>query len=172
MVFHRPVDPEALARAIWAANAEEFVRELPQGLDTMLGDRGVRLSGARERIAIARAIYGRPTLLVLDEATSALDSEAEREVQKAMERIGREMTIIAIAHRLPAIVHADRILALSRGRVEAVGPHAHVLETILPIAGSMPRRPRPHPRPERACPAVALAPRSRARGVSPRFPRR
>jgi ABC-type multidrug transport system fused ATPase/permease subunit len=129
MVFHRPVDPEALARAIWVANAEEFVRELPQGLDTMLGDRGVRLSGARERIAIARAIYGRPTLLVLDEATSALDSEAEREVQKAMERIGREMTIIAIAHRLPAIVHADRILALSRGRVEAVGPHAHVLET-------------------------------------------
>ena len=87
VVFHRPVDPEALAHAIWAANAEEFVRELPQGLDTMLGDRGVRLSGGqRQRIAIARAVYGRPSLLVLDEATSALDSEAEREVQKAIER--------------------------------------------------------------------------------------
>ena len=129
VVFHRPADPEALAHAIWAANAEEFVRELPKGLDTMLGDRGVRLSGGqRQRIAIARAIYGRPSLLVLDEATSALDSEAEREVQKAIERIGREMTIIVIAHRLSTIVHADRIVVLNRGRVEAVGPHPHVLE--------------------------------------------
>ena len=129
VVFHRPVDPEALAHAIWAANAEEFVRELPQGLDTMLGDRGVRLSGGqRQRIAIARAIYGRPSLLVLDEATSALDSEAEREVQKAIERIGREMTIVVIAHRLSTIIHADRIVVLNRGRVEAVGPHPHVLE--------------------------------------------
>ena len=129
VVFHRPVDPEALAHAIWAANAEEFVRELPQGLDTVLGDRGVRLSGGqRQRIAIARAIYARPSLLVLDEATSALDSEAEREVQKAIERIGREMTIVVIAHRLSTIVHADRIVVLNRGRVEAVGPHSHVLE--------------------------------------------
>jgi ABC-type multidrug transport system fused ATPase/permease subunit len=129
VVFHRPVDPEALAHAIWAANAEEFVRELPQGLDTPLGDRGVRLSGGqRQRIAIARAIYGQPSLLVLDEATSALDSEAEREVQKAIERIGREMTIIVIAHRLSTVVHADRIVVLNRGRVEAVGSHPHVLE--------------------------------------------
>jgi ABC-type multidrug transport system fused ATPase/permease subunit len=129
VVFHRPADPEALAHALWAANAEEFVRELPKGLDTVLGDRGVRLSGGqRQRIAIARAIYARPSLLVLDEATSALDSEAEREVQKAIERIGREMTIIVIAHRLSTIVHADRIVVLNRGRVEAVGPHTHVLE--------------------------------------------
>jgi ABC-type multidrug transport system fused ATPase/permease subunit len=129
VVFHRPADPEALAHAIWAANAEEFTRELPKGLDTPLGDRGVRLSGGqRQRIAIARAIYGRPSLLLLDEATSALDSEAEREVQKAIERIGREMTIIVIAHRLSTIVHADRIVVLNRGRVEAVGPHLHLLE--------------------------------------------
>ena len=130
VAFHRVADPERLAHAIWAANAEEFVRELPQGLDTLLGDRGVRLSGGqRQRIAIARAIYGRPSLLVLDEATSALDSEAEREVQRALERIGREMTVIVIAHRLSTVVHADRIVVLSRGRVEAVGPHAQVLET-------------------------------------------
>jgi ABC-type multidrug transport system fused ATPase/permease subunit len=129
VVFHRVPDPEALAHAIWAANAEEFVRELPQGLDTLLGDRGVRLSGGqRQRISIARAIYGRPSLLVLDEATSSLDSEAEREVQKAIERIGREMTIVVIAHRLSTIVHADRIVVLNRGRIEAIGPHAHVLE--------------------------------------------
>ena len=130
VVFHRPADPEALAHALWAANAEEFVRELPKGLDTVLGDRGVRLSGGqRQRIAIARAIYARPSLLVLDEATSALDSEAEREVQKAIDRIGREMTIIVIAHRLSTIVHADRIVVLSRGRVEAIGPHLDVLES-------------------------------------------
>jgi len=129
VVFHRQTDPEALAHAIWAANAEEFVRELPQGLDTALGDRGVRLSGGqRQRIAIARAIYGRPSLLVLDEATSALDSEAEREVQMAIERIGREMTVIVIAHRLSTIVNADRIVVLNRGRVEAIGPHPYLLE--------------------------------------------
>jgi ABC-type multidrug transport system fused ATPase/permease subunit len=130
VVFHRPADPEALAHALWAANAEEFVRELPQGLDTVLGDRGLRLSGGqRQRIAIARAVYGRPSLLVLDEATSALDSEAEREVQKAMERIGREMTIVVIAHRLSTVVNADRIIVLNHGRVEAIGPHLQVLET-------------------------------------------
>jgi subfamily B ATP-binding cassette protein MsbA len=130
VAFHRAQDADSLAHAIWAANAEEFVRELPQGLDTLLGDRGIRLSGGqRQRIAIARAIYGRPSLLVLDEATSALDSEAEREVQKAIERIGREMTVIVIAHRLSTILNADRIVVLNRGRVEAVGPHPQILET-------------------------------------------
>jgi ABC-type multidrug transport system fused ATPase/permease subunit len=130
VVFNRSMDPGALAHALWVANAEEFVRELPQGVDTVLGDRGVRLSGGqRQRIAIARAIYGRPSILMLDEATSALDSEAEREVQKAVERVKREMTMVVIAHRLSTIVHADRIVVLNRGRIEAVGPHREVLET-------------------------------------------
>jgi ABC-type multidrug transport system fused ATPase/permease subunit len=129
VVFNRSLDADALAYALWAANAQEFVSALPEGVETVLGDRGVRLSGGqRQRIAIARAIYARPSILLLDEATSALDSEAEREVQKAIERIGREMTIVVIAHRLSTIAHADRIVVLNRGRVEAVGPHQHVLE--------------------------------------------
>jgi ATP-binding cassette, subfamily B, bacterial MsbA len=130
IVFSRPLDADALAHALWAANAQEFVDALPEGLETVLGDRGVRLSGGQQqRIAIARAIYGRPSILVLDEATSALDSEAEREVQKAIERIGREVTIVVIAHRLSTIIHADRIVVLNRGRIEAIGPHRDILET-------------------------------------------
>jgi subfamily B ATP-binding cassette protein MsbA len=130
IVFSRPFDAEALAHALWAANAQEFVDALPQGLETALGDRGVRLSGGQQqRIAIARAVYGRPSILVLDEATSALDSEAEREVQKAIERIGREVTIVVIAHRLSTIIHADRIVVLNRGRIEAIGPHREIVET-------------------------------------------
>src|SRR5262249_45141856 len=130
VVFSRALAADALEHALWAANALEFVEELPQGLNTVLGDRGLRLSGGQQqRIAIARAIYGRPSILVLDEATSALDSEAEREVQKAIERIGREMTMVVIAHRLSTIIHADRIVVLNRGRIEAVGPHREILET-------------------------------------------
>ena len=130
IVFNRPEDADALAHAVWAANAEEFLRELPQGLDTVLGDRGVRLSGGqRQRIAIARAIYARPSVLILDEATSALDSESEREVQRAIERIGREMTLVVIAHRLSTIVHADKVVVLNRGLIEAEGPHEQVLAT-------------------------------------------
>jgi subfamily B ATP-binding cassette protein MsbA len=129
IVYNREFNQEDLAHAVWAANADEFIRELPQGLDTVVGDRGVRLSGGqRQRVAIARAVYGRPSLLVLDEATSSLDSESERAVQKAIERIGREMTMIIIAHRLSTIVHADRIVVLDRGRIEAEGPHGTVLE--------------------------------------------
>jgi ABC-type multidrug transport system fused ATPase/permease subunit len=130
VVFNRPLDGEALAHALWAANAQEFVDALPRGVETVLGDRGLRLSGGQQqRIAIARAVYGRPSILVLDEATSALDSEAEREVQKAIERIGREMTIVVIAHRLSTIVNADRIVVLTRGRIEAVGSHQEILDT-------------------------------------------
>jgi ABC-type multidrug transport system fused ATPase/permease subunit len=128
IVFNRREDPAALAHAVWVANAEEFVRELPQGLDTPVGDRGVRLSGGqRQRIAIARAIYARPSVLVLDEATSSLDSESEREVQKAIERVGHETTMVVIAHRLSTVFHADQIAVLNRGRLEAVGRHEAVL---------------------------------------------
>ena len=130
IVFNRREDAEAIAHAVWAANADEFLRELPEGLETQVGDRGVRLSGGqRQRIAIARAVYARPSVLILDEATSSLDSESERQVQGAIERVGRETTMVIIAHRLSTVVNADRIIVLDRGRIETIGPHQALLET-------------------------------------------
>ncbi|MCR6737162.1 MAG: ABC transporter ATP-binding protein/permease [Afipia sp.] len=118
-----------LARASSIANANEFIDKMPAGMDTMVGDRGVRLSGGqRQRIAIARAIYARPEILILDEATSALDSESERLVQQAIDRVLETGTAMVIAHRLSTVVHADRIVVLSDGQIEAVGRHADLLE--------------------------------------------
>ncbi len=129
IVLNRVDDKENLAHAIWAANAKEFIKDLPYGLDTVVGDRGIKLSGGqRQRIAIARAIYNYPSILVLDEATSALDSESERAVQEAIDRVSKEMTTIVIAHRLSTIVHANKIVLLNQGRVEAIGPHATLLQ--------------------------------------------
>jgi subfamily B ATP-binding cassette protein MsbA len=117
-----------IVRAARVANAHDFIVECPDGYDTMVGERGVRLSGGqRQRIAIARAIVGRPAVLILDEATSSLDSESERLVQQAIERVTRGTTSVAIAHRLSTVLHADKIVVLGRGGVEAVGRHAEVL---------------------------------------------
>ncbi len=112
------------------ANAHEFISEFPRGYDTVAGERGVRLSGGqRQRIAIARAIVGRPRILILDEATSSLDSESERLVQDAIDRVIVGSTSIVIAHRLSTILHADRIVVLNDRRIEAVAPHAILLES-------------------------------------------
>jgi len=117
-----------IVRAARVANAHAFIAEFPDGYDTMVGDRGTRLSGGqRQRIAIARAVVGRPALLILDEATSSLDSESERLVQQAIERVTRGTTSIAIAHRLSTVLHADKIIVLGRGGVEAIGRHADLL---------------------------------------------
>jgi len=119
---------EDIVRAARIANAHEFIAEFPEGYDTLVGDRGVRLSGGqRQRVAIARAIVGRPAVLVLDEATSALDSESERLVQQAIDRVIEGATSIVIAHRLSTVLHADKIVVLNRGVVEAVGRHAELL---------------------------------------------
>ncbi len=119
-----------IVRAAKIANAHEFITEFPDGYDTVVGDRGVRLSGGqRQRIAIARAIVGRPQILVLDEATSSLDSESERLVQQAIDRVLEGRTSIVIAHRLSTVLHADKIVVLSGGTVEAVGRHAELLAT-------------------------------------------
>jgi ATP-binding cassette, subfamily C, bacterial len=118
--------PEAtqadIEHALSIAAADEFVAALPLGLDTVIGERGIRLSGGeRQRIGLARALLNRPTLLLLDEATSALDYQTERAVQSAIERLHGSMTIVIIAHRLSTIREADRILVLDRGRLVQQG---------------------------------------------------
>ena len=114
---------EELHVVLRAAAAEEFVARLPQGLDTVVGDRGVRLSGGeRQRLTLARALLRRPTLLLLDEATSALDTENERMVQEAIEKLHGELTLVVIAHRLSTIRKADQVIVLGEGRVVESGP--------------------------------------------------
>ncbi len=117
-------DDAALWAAAEAANAGEFLRALPDGLDTFLGEGGARLSGGqRQRVAIARALLRDAPLLLLDEATSALDAESERVVQDALERLMAERTTIVIAHRLATVRAADRIVVMDRGRIVEEGSH-------------------------------------------------
>jgi subfamily B ATP-binding cassette protein MsbA len=119
---------EAVERAARAANAHDFVLDMPHGYDTVLGERGTRLSGGqRQRIAIARAILRDPPILIFDEATSALDSESERLVQEAIEHLLEGRTVFVIAHRLSTILNADQIVAMEAGRVVQRGTHDELL---------------------------------------------
>jgi ABC-type multidrug transport system fused ATPase/permease subunit len=112
-----------LWEALRLANAKDFVKELPQGIDTLVGDRGVRLSGGeRQRIALARALLRKPELLILDEATSALDSESEMLIQQSIEQVAQDTTILVVAHRLSTIAKADQVYVLQQGRVVEEGP--------------------------------------------------
>ena len=123
------IDRSRVVEALEADNLSGLIRELPEGIDTLVGDNGNRLSGGqRQRLAIARAIYKNAPILILDEATSALDSESERQVQDALERLMAGRTTLVIAHRLSTIEHADRIVVLENGKIVENGSHDELLK--------------------------------------------
>ncbi len=130
IAYGRPGASEVeVTEAARTAEAWEFIQRLPDGLDTTVGERGVRLSGGqRQRLSLARALLKDPAILVLDEATSAVDNETEAAIQRSLKRIAHGRTVIMIAHRLSTIVHADQIVVLEHGRVTERGTHDALIE--------------------------------------------
>ena len=123
------VTEEAIQKAAKAANALEFIEQSPDGFDTLIGERGVNLSGGqKQRLAIARALLKNPPILILDEATSALDTESEKMVQKAIEVLMKDRTVLVIAHRLSTVQNADKIVVLDKGKILEVGSHNELYE--------------------------------------------
>jgi subfamily B ATP-binding cassette protein MsbA len=126
--FGSEATPAAVEEAARAAYVMEFVDELPEGLETVVGDRGALLSGGqRQRIAIARALLKNSPLLILDEATAALDTQSERRIQAALEQLVRDRTTLVIAHRLSTVEHADRIIVMNEGQIIESGTHDELL---------------------------------------------
>ena len=122
------IDDQLVHESLNNASLQEFVDTLPQGIETKLGERGVRLSGGqRQRVAIARAFYHGRNVLVMDEATSALDHETESEIVEEIKRLKGKKTIIVIAHRLTTVQHCDRIYYLEKGKIVNSGPPSKIL---------------------------------------------
>ncbi len=129
IAFGKPdANIDDIIKAAKAANAHDFIENMPKGYDTCIGDRGIRISGGeKQRVAIARALFKDPPILILDEATSQLDTESERLVQEAIDRLMVRRTVFVIAHRLSTVEHADNIVVLDKGRVVESGTHAELL---------------------------------------------
>ena len=122
------VSDAKLDQALEAANASAFVSELPDGVDTLVGERGARISGGqKQRLAIARALIRNPRILILDEATSALDSQSEQSIQIALDSLMRERTTFVVAHRLSTVRKADQILVLDKGKLVETGSHQQLV---------------------------------------------
>jgi ABC-type multidrug transport system fused ATPase/permease subunit len=125
------IDESLVAEAIRDANLEPLIGRLPKGLDTEVGEFGTRFSGGqRQRIGIARALYGRPPLLILDEATSDLDTRTEFEIAKAIRQLKGAHTIILVAHRMHLLKDCDRVAFMKEGRIEAVGTFDELVATV------------------------------------------
>ena len=123
------IDDKQVIAAATAANALEFIEELPEGLNTVIGEKGVKLSGGqKQRLAIARAIMKNPPILILDEATSALDTESERLVQEALGTLMTDRTVLVIAHRLSTVTNADNIIVLEKGQIKEMGTHDELIK--------------------------------------------
>jgi ATP-binding cassette, subfamily B, putative efflux pump len=120
---------DAMISAAKAANAHDFIMNLPEGYDTKIGERGVKLSGGqKQRVAISRVFLKNPPILILDEATSALDLESEHLIQEALEKLAKDRTTFIVAHRLSTITHADRIIVIDHGKIVEIGKHKELME--------------------------------------------
>lgn len=121
---------EEIVNAAKTANCHDFITRMPDGYNTVVGERGYNLSGGeRQRIAIARAILHDPKILILDEATASLDTQTEKQIQDALDRLIKGRTTIAIAHRLSTLANADRLIVLKKGRVAEIGTHTELLQS-------------------------------------------
>ncbi len=125
---NRQAQLDDIMRAAQVANADQFIRELPNGYDTRIGERGVKLSGGqRQRLAIARAVLADPRILILDEATSNVETQGERLIQTGLKALMDGRTTFVIAHRMNTVAHADQIVVLENGSIVQAGTHAELL---------------------------------------------